>query len=473
MSRSTPRTPKPTRRQFVRAAGAAALGVPLLFERAFAIQRRRYSCVIIGAGLSGLAAAHALKGAGWDVTVVEARKRKGGRVFSYSFESNPELVCELGAEWIGASHERMQALCRVFNIPLKEHRFDASLLRDGVYRRPNEWSFSAQADAAFEKLRSKFKTYGHADKLKMDGYDWWTLLDELGFPEDDLRLRDLADSTDFGESIRQVSAYVAAAEYFESSPANEMDFKMEGGNTRLVNALAAAIGDESIHTGLPVTEIRQRAGRVSVSAGGRTFDADACVCTVPARVLDKITFDPPLPAAHREAAEQLQYSRIVKNSVLFDERFWRAENFSVVSDVTSHYYFHSTQSQPGKRGILCSYAVGEKADVLAAQGARRRTDIITRDLAPFDERAPRLARSIESYAWQRDPYTQGAYAFYRPGQWFKLRPVLQRPHINVLFAGEHVSDWQGFMEGAVVTGEEAAKALAGRTGRNVRQRRRG
>ncbi len=59
MSRSTPRTPKQTRKQFPRAAGATALGAPLLFERAFAIQRRRYSCVVIGAGLSGLAAARA------------------------------------------------------------------------------------------------------------------------------------------------------------------------------------------------------------------------------------------------------------------------------------------------------------------------------------------------------------------------------------------------------------------------------
>jgi monoamine oxidase len=189
-------------------------------------------------------------------------------------------------------------------------------------------------------------------------------------------------------------------------------------------------------------------------------------------VLDKITFDPPLPAAHREAAEQLQYARIIKNSVLFNERFWKTEDFSIVSDVTSHYYFHSTQNQKGKRGILCSYAIGEKADVLAAQSERRRTDIITRDLVPFNERAPALARDIESYAWQRDPYTHGAYALYRPGQWFKLRPVLQQPHINVLFAGEHLADWQGFMEGAVVTGEEAAKALAGRAVRGARIRRR-
>ena len=85
-----------------------------------------------------------------------------------------------------------------------------------------------------------------------------------------------------------------------------------------------------------------------------------------------------------------------------------------------------------------------------------------RDLMPVNERAPALARGIASYAWQRDPYTQGAYALYRPGQWFTLRPILQRPHGKVLFAGEHLADWQGFMEGAVVTGEEAANMLLGK-----------
>jgi len=54
----------------------------------------------------------------------------------------------------------------------------------------------------------------------------------------------------------------------------------------------------------------------------------------------------------------------------------------------------------------------------------------------------------------------GAYAFYRPGQWFKVRSMLQRPHGGVVFAGEHLSDnWQGFMEGAVETGEAAADGL--------------
>jgi monoamine oxidase len=335
-------------------------------------------------------------------------------------------------------------------------------MQDGVVKRPGQWDFSPPAKAAFEKFKKTYEDYKPADRVRLDQYDWWTWLREIGFPEDDLLLRDLQDSTDFGESIRMVSAFAAAAEYFESSPANEMDFKMEGGNSKLVNALASEVGNASIHTGMPVQKITQRGGRVTVTAGGRDFSADACICTVPARVLDKILFDPPLPAAYSLAADKLQYARIVKNQVLFRERFWGPEDFSLVSDVTSHYYFHSTKNQPGKRGILCSYAIGEKADVLAAQNSRRRSEIITRDLLPVDKRAPDLAVAIQSMAWQRDVYTQGAYALYRPGQWFTLRPILQQPHGKVLFAGEHLAEWQGFMEGAVVTGEAAAQALKGR-----------
>jgi monoamine oxidase len=173
----------------------------------------------------------------------------------------------------------------------------------------------------------------------------------------------------------------------------------------------------------------------------------------------KIKFDPPLPPAQQDAAERLTYARICKNSVLFDERFWKAENFSMVSDVTSHYYFHSTQSQPGKQGVLTSYAIGEKADVLASQSDERRMRIIAGDLIDLNSNAPRLARGVASYAWQRDEFTDGAYALYKPGQWFGIRPILARPHGKVLFAGEHLADWQGFMEGAIETGEAAAAAL--------------
>jgi monoamine oxidase len=446
------------RREFLKILGAGATGLALSAQNVFA-QNRKKSCVIIGSGFAGLAAAYKLKNAGWQVTVLEARDRIGGRVFSYRMPQNKELICELGAEWVGESHERIKALCADFKIPLQKHQFDDHLLRDGRVYRPGAWGFSDKAKAAFEKAKGAYEKLTTLEERKLDGLDWWTYLEKIGFSEDDLLLRDLVDSTDFGESIRHVSAYSALAEYAESSPKNEMDYKMTGGNSRLTEEFAARIGAENIKTGALVTEIIQYKGTVTVKTETESFRADACICTVPTHSLLKIKFNPPLPAAQREAAEKLIYARICKNSVLYEKRFWKDENFSLVSDMTSHYYFHSTQGQPGEEGILTAYAIGEKADVLSSQSDERRMNIIARDLVDFDTDAPKLARAIASYAWQRDRYTDGAYALYRPGQWFGIRPVLQKPHGKVLFAGEHLADWQGFMEGAVETGEAAAASL--------------
>lgn len=445
-----------TRRNFLQTA-ASAFASSVLAPSIFS-QRRAKTCVVIGAGLAGLAAAYKLKNAGWNVTVLESRDRIGGRVFSHQFKDT-NLICELGAEWVGESHERIKALCHDFKIPLQRHQFEDHLLRDGRVFRPGEWGFSAQAKAAFEKLIAGYEKLTPLAKTKLDKYDWWTYLERIGFTLDDLQLRDLMDSTDFGESIRHVSAFAALAEYAESSPKNEMDYKMTGGNSRLVEEFAKSIDSVNIKLNTPVTEVRQSKGIVTVRTASEVIRADAVVCTAPINSLLKIKFDPPLPPAQRDAADRLTYARISKNSVLYDERFWREENFSLVSDVTSHFYFHSTQNQPGKQGILTAYAVGEKADVLASQSDERRMRIITNDIADLDKNAPKLARGIVSYAWQRDPITDGAYALYKPGQWFGIRPILQRPHGKVLFAGEHLADWQGFMEGAIETGEAAASSL--------------
>ncbi|HMQ04441.1 MAG TPA: NAD(P)/FAD-dependent oxidoreductase [Pyrinomonadaceae bacterium] len=443
----------PNRRDFLRNLGTAAVGLAL--APAVFTQRKPKKCVVIGSGLAGLAAAYRLKTAGWEVTVLEARSRTGGRVFSHTFKDT-DLICELGAEWVGESHERMHALCGEFKIPLQKHQFEDSLLRNGKVSAPGEWGFSEASKRAWTQMIAGYEKLSTLQKTNLDRIDWWTHLENVGFSRDDLTVRDLMDSTDFGESIRNVSAFAALAEYAESSPNNEMDYKMTGGNSRLVEELAARVGTENIRLGKRVSEILQRRGTVTVKVGDEEFVADACICTAPVPSLRKIKFDPPLPSAQLSAAERLGYSRIVKNSVLFDERFWKAENFSMVTDTTSHYYFHSTQGQPGKQGILTAYAVGDKADVLASQDDSRRQTIITRDLIDYSWSAPNLSRGIVSYAWQRDEFTNGAYAIYRPGQWFGLRPVLARPHLKVLFAGEHIADWQGFMEGAVETGEAAA-----------------
>lgn len=452
---------KTTRRNFLKISGAATIGT-LLSANSILGQKRRKSCVIVGAGFSGLAAAFKLKNAGWNVTILEARSRFGGRVFSHRLPENTNLICELGAEWIGEHHERIITLCKNFGLQLQDHRFADSLMQNGKVSRPKAWGFSEKSEKALHKLLSGLDNYSQARLNLMDRQDWWTVLKNIGFSDEELRIRDLMDSTDFGESIRFVSGYAAAGEYAVSCEHNEMDFKITGGNSRLAEEFVKRIGTDSIKLNTLVEEINQTKGVVTVKTKDAKYTCDAVVCTVPTASLQKIKFTPTLPAVQQKAAESLIYARIIKNSVLYDERFWGADNFSLVSDATSHYYFHSTQNQPGKQGILTAYAIGDKADVLASQDDKRRMEIITKDLIPFNSNAPNLARGIASYAWARDEFSKGAYAIYRPGQWFEVRPHLLKPHGKVLFAGEHLSDdWQGFMEGAIETGEAAAQILIG------------
>jgi monoamine oxidase len=446
------------------------------------------TCVVIGAGLAGLAAAFQLRKKKWDVIVVDARDRIGGRVFTYRFREAPNLYCELGGEWVGKQHQTIHRLCRHFRLDLIPHLFDCSFAEQGkiIQTFPaGVLPFSAQSKAAFREVKREFEKNAENTQWQeaFDKDDWWTILESKGFTRQDLLRRDLMDSTDFGESIRQVGGYSAASEYLDPETSNnndEMDSRIEGGNTRLVNALARAIGLSSFYTSHRVTAVVEEKAKISVSAVDtradefeaksagavtpREFFADACICTVPARVLLDIDFSPPLRPDKIAAARQLQYARIMKSVILFDQRFWlRRKNsrFSCFTDGVSDFIFDSTllQKDMQGRGILCSYAIGDKADDLAACGDNSLQKSIQADLAAIfpDQRTNPIA--IYRYAWQEDRYTQGAYALYRPGQWFTLREPLSKPHGKVHFAGEHIADEQGFMDGAAQSGEDAASEV--------------
>ena len=450
-----------TRRDFLKGSSIVVAGSLLKAEH-FQFLAKPSSVIIIGAGFAGLAAANLLKKKNVKVTVLEARKRIGGRVFSFPIKGE-NLVIELGAEWVGNSHERIKALCDEFKLELFNNQFDTHLVYKGKYYGKDQWRYSENWKGKWEGLIKQYRGMKKHEKdalnQSLDKYDWWRYLVNNGCDGMDLDLRELLDSTDFGESIRHVSAFAALAEYAESSEKNEMDFKIRGGNGQLAIKLAEKVGMENILLDHGVTKVEQTATGVLVTcSNGKTFRADKLICTTPTFSLKKIQWLPHLPKEKVDAFNALQYARINKHPVLFSDRFW-PEDMDMVTDLPAHYFYHATKNQPGKKGILISYTIGDKAAVAANQDEAYHKTMISQALQPgFGDVQSKMEKQW-NYYWGADDFSKGAYALYGPGQWFTMRPVLAKPFLNTYFAGEHLADWQGFMEGAINTGEDAAKMI--------------
>ena len=451
-----------SRRVFLKESVFAAGGT-LLTASAFGsfFIPRTPKVIIIGGGFAGLAAAYQLHKRKVDFVVLEARNRIGGRVFSYVMDEKEKLVIELGAEWVGNSHERIQSLCGDFGLELQNNQFDTHLIYQGKYYRNNEWDYSENWKKKFSQLIEHYHHMPQAEKLKLDKMDWWRYLVNNGCEGRDLDIRELLDSTDFGETIRSVSAFAALAEYAESSEKNEMDLKIKGGNSMLAKKFAEAIGEDKIKLQHKVNRIGQNSkGGVTVYCdSGQVFKADKIICTAPTMSVKKIKWEPGLPSDQVNAMNELQYARINKNPLLFKKRFWKDESFDMITDQTPHYFYHATKNQDSKRGVLISYTIGEKAAVVANQDDDWRKDMVMQTLSLYFHDARDEYERMTNYYWGNDQYSFGAYALYGKGQWFRVMPILKRPHIHTHFAGEHLADWQGFMEGAINTGEEAAALI--------------
>ncbi len=444
-----------SRRNFVKKTALLSAGL-IIQNQVGAIRsiRKRPDVVCIGAGLAGLSAAYALRQKGYKVTVLESRDRIGGRVFSH--QMSEQLVIELGGEWVGNSHNRIRELCSQFKLDLINNQMDTHLIYKGDYAPAGSWGFSEPWNKKWEQLLKDYAGLSDKDKRHLDQYDWWRYLVNNGCDGKDLEVRELLDSTDFGESIRQVSAFAALAEYAESSEKNEMDLKIKGGNQQLVMKLADAIGRENIVLNCTVTQVQQADEVTITCANGQYFTADKLICTIPAFAISKINWSPALPREQWQAINTLQYARINKHAMLFGQRFWKEDGFDMVTDQLPHYFYHATKGQSSTEGILISYSIGDKAAVIANQSDAVNARIIADTLQPCVKDAGSLIRKQVNYYWGNDAISKGAYALYGPGQWFALRPVLSRPFRHTHFAGEHLADWQGFMEGAINTGEEAA-----------------
>jgi monoamine oxidase len=398
--------------------------------------RREPRVAVVGAGLAGLAAADALRREGADVVVVEARDRAGGRVCSAPFAGG---TVERGAEFVFAADEVLHATARRLGLRL----YRKGTLYGDREPRGGEAVVPAELEAAAVRL----------GEAAVDG----TVPDALaalGLP-------------------RAVAEVIAArVEVSSAYPAADLDatvlaetgagfgrfdtFGVEGGNSRLAEALAAPLGP-ALRLGAPVETVAWHDRSVRLGGPGLDLRADAAVLALPAGPAALLRFAPELPAAKAQALGRIRYGQAAKLHV----RLATVAAPSAVLAVLERYWSYT---QLGPDGAPAPFAAAFAGTPDALERLRVR-DGSAAWLASVAALRPELDldRAVVLLStWEDDPWARGAYSARSRSS--PLDPAeLARPVGPLAFAGEHTAgDWHGLMEGALRSGLRAAEDILGR-----------
>ena len=430
--------------------------------------------LVAGAGLAGLAAARDLITYGADVTVVDARGRVGGRVWTIRDGFADGQHAEAGGDMIDESQKEIRRLAEELGLKLTRilRGGFGYARRDGSGRtRIVPRSAARGWDRLAERLEDDIRRYRLAEQrwdspisadLARQSVAQW--LDTMQ-ADRDLRATAVGLRGFFLADPEELSV-IAFVDQFASAdePAVSSMYRIAGGNDRLPAALAAALGDRlQLNTELVALSHRGREVRASLKHGRGVspMTCDYVVLTLPASVLRRIPITPALPAQQHDAIARLKYGRATKTLLQFSSRFWRAVGRprAFGSDLPFGAVWDGNEEQRGRAGILSLLAGGSASDATQAIVARDGMRGLATALDWLGSSDATLLQS-QQVVWETDPWARGGYAYFDPAFDPALRQWLARPFGRLFFAGEHTSfRWQGYMNGAVESGRRAAAEI--------------
>ncbi|MBF2028476.1 MAG: FAD-dependent oxidoreductase [Oscillatoriales cyanobacterium C42_A2020_001] len=420
--------------------------------------------VVIGAGVAGLAAASKLQAAGWQVVVLEARDRIGGRVFT---NRTWEIPVELGATWLhGTEDNPLMELVQQCNLKMQVTNYD------------NHWLYDTKGKLVPDNIQEELEDCLDDVLEELD-----TLREHMeDGDEDDISLQDALEIVlshwKLSPSQRRELDYAIAAEieheyaadcrelscyYWDEGEQFEGDDSLfPQGYDQLVEHLATGL---DIRLQQIVQQIAYSDAGVEVQCDRATLQAAHAVITLPLGVLksNAVAFSPALPTRKQTAIQRLGMGTLNKLVLHFPSVFWEdeAEVLGCIpktrGEWVEFYNLHRVTGQP----ILVGFNAGsygrnietwtDSETVAAAMQVLRRV---------YGAAVPDPLKTLVT-RWTADPFAQGAYSFIAKGASPKDIEALAKPvGDRLFFAGEATSrKYAATVHGALLSGWREADRI--------------
>ncbi|MGW5747179.1 flavin monoamine oxidase family protein [Amycolatopsis sp. NPDC003861] len=451
---------------------------------------RRTDVVVVGAGLAGLTTARELTAAGRDVVVLEARDRVGGRTVNHDLGDGK--VVEAGGQFAGPTQDHVLALAKQVGVEtfpaytrgasVYVHGDRARRYRGDIPPDPLALPDLGIAMRRIDQLARKIPLDAPWRAPKARAWDSVTFESWLRHTTAGTGALDLVNvllGSAFGGSAADTSLlyslwYIAGFGNETTPGTLERGIGVTGGaqesrfagGSQLISQRIAEELDGRVVLGAPVRAIEQDAGSVTVKSDVDTWHARHVVVTVPPALAARISWRPLLPPQQDALFSRMAFGALMKCEAVYPEPFWRADglNGQAVFRHPSPICSMFDNSPPdGEPGVLMGFLGGPQWHLWAARPPRERRAAVLRAFAAAIGKPALQPVEYFEQDWVGEEWTRGGpTSVPGTGVLTELGPWRDRPFGRVHWAGaEHSDHWNGYLDGAVRSGETAARAVLG------------